>query len=651
MVSGFWDGLPVRSNPWAGENPRVLAEIRTRMFGLSPMPDGPPDARIAAQIGRTLVEGMSGYAAFYRQGQARVSVYALRSADPPQWMRPSPVRRDDSAGRAIARISSGQVAVLAVGDPGPCFASLERHLRSVVSTSAALQTTSPVSLLLDRAYVRDVRARAEKGDAAIAAAIAALEAEAKKALAISPMSVMDKAITPPSGDKHDYVSQAPYWWPDPSKPDGKPYIRKDGERNPEISKITDRDNLGRLGDAVATLSLAYAYTGREEYATHAARLVRAWFVDPATRMNPHLQFGQYIPGINQGRGIGIIETRNLPELLDGVMLLSGSPAWTKADEDGLQAWMRAYLTWLVESPHGREESKNGNNHETWYDVQVAGLALYTGQVDVARRTLEGARARIATQIEPDGRQPRELERTRSWHYSEFNLAAFMDLATLGSARRRRSVELPDARRPRHPASRGLPGSLRRRRAEMGVRPDHAVQREHDAYDPAPRRGRLEGAEIQGAGGSGRRRRPEADPHDSLSRLRMPVDLPAQSPRAPGLPDASCSSQPHTAGLLAQHDQQHARHLGRPNGVRDVGGHQHDRLRCRLNVTSADRQGEAPGEGEDKRIERRRVLRQLFARVEGKQGDVASRCARQHTTGNALCRWRHQGVQGQELAGL
>jgi hypothetical protein len=300
-----------------------------------------------------------------------------------------------------------------------------------VATTSALQAQRPVSLLLDRAYMHDVRARGEKGDTAITAAIALLEEDAKKALAIKPMSVMDKAITPPSGDRHDYVSQAPYWWPDPSEPDGKPYIRKDGERNPEISTITDRDNLGRLGDAVATLSLAYAYTGREAYATHAARLVRVWFLDPGTRMNPHLQFGQYIPGINQGRGIGIIETRNLPELLDGVMLISGSPAWTKADDDALQAWMRAYLTWLVESTHGREESKNGNNHETWYDVQVAALALYTGQVDVARRTLEGARARIATQIEPDGRQPRELERTRSWHYSEFNLAAFMDLATLG----------------------------------------------------------------------------------------------------------------------------------------------------------------------------------------------------------------------------
>lgn len=309
---------------------------------------------------------------------------------------------------------------------------------------AAAQGQRPASLLLDRAYISEVRARGDKGDAEIRAAIAALEGEAKQALAVPPMSVMDKQVTPPSGDRHDYMSQAPYWWPDPSKPDGLPYIRKDGERNPEISRITDRDNLGRLGGAVTTLSLAYAYTGHEVYATHAARLVRGWFLAPATRMNPHLQYGQYIPGINKGRGIGIIETRNLPELLDGVLLLSTSPAWTKADEEGLQAWMRAYLTWLLESTHGREEAKNGNNHETWYDVQVAGLALYTGQVDLVRRTVDGARARIAAQIEPDGRQPRELERTRSWHYSDFNLAAFMDLATLGE---RVGVELWSYRTP------------------------------------------------------------------------------------------------------------------------------------------------------------------------------------------------------------
>jgi Alginate lyase len=88
------------------------------------------------------------------------------------------------------------------------------------------------------------------------------------------------------------------------------------------------------------------------------------------------------------------------------------------------------LTWLIESPHGRDEAKNGNNHETWYDVQVAALATYTDQPAIARRTLEGARDRIARQIEPDGRQPRELARTRSWHYSIYNLTAFFNLAQL-----------------------------------------------------------------------------------------------------------------------------------------------------------------------------------------------------------------------------
>jgi hypothetical protein len=175
-------------------------------------------------------------------------------------------------------------------------------------------------------------------------------------------------------------------------------------------------------------------------------------------MNPHLRFGQGIPGITEGRGIGIIETRGLPELIDGVMLLkaetrrsevrlkpdtttegavrlkpdtTSTPAWTVDDEKGLQAWMREYLRWLVESEHGKDESRNGNNHETWYDVQVASLALYTSQRDLARRTLEGWRERIRRHVEPDGRLPRELERTRSWDYSIFNLQAFFQLATLG----------------------------------------------------------------------------------------------------------------------------------------------------------------------------------------------------------------------------
>src|SRR6185436_13422437 len=112
---------------------------------------------------------------------------------------------------------------------------------------------------LPRVFVIDVRQLAEtkrrikSGDQSFAAALAQLEKDARKALQQQPTSVVTKAVTPPSGDKHDYMSQAPYFWPNPAKPDGLPYINRDGERNPEINKITDHLTLDQMEAAVQTL--------------------------------------------------------------------------------------------------------------------------------------------------------------------------------------------------------------------------------------------------------------------------------------------------------------------------------------------------------------------------------------------------------------
>lgn len=132
-VVGFWFYVPVPTNPWTGDTPRVLAEVRPRMFDPVRMPDALPDARLAAQLERDLVAGLAGYAAFYRQGDQRVSVYALRGAELPLWPRPS---SPDSGGSwAVARIRSRDLAVMAAGDAGPCFDAVERHLRAAVATT------------------------------------------------------------------------------------------------------------------------------------------------------------------------------------------------------------------------------------------------------------------------------------------------------------------------------------------------------------------------------------------------------------------------------------------------------------------------------------------------------------------------------------
>jgi hypothetical protein len=298
-------------------------------------------------------------------------------------------------------------------------------------TPAARAQQPPRVFLLDAKVLVETKRRVTAGDATIAPALGRLRSEADAALNIGPFSVVDNQIVPPSGDKHDYMSIGPYWWPNPDTPDGKPYVRRDGEVNPERNGH-DRIPLGRMCDAVDTLALAHYLTGREEYAGRAATLLRVWFLDETTRMNPHLQYGQGIPGRCEGRGIGIIDTACLARLIDSVGMLAGSKAWSPDDQEALQAWFREYLKWVLESEYGRYEARTKNNHGTWYDVQVASYALFVGRRDLAKRVLsEAARRRIARHVEPDGRQPHELARTKSFSYSTMNLRGLCHLAVLG----------------------------------------------------------------------------------------------------------------------------------------------------------------------------------------------------------------------------
>ena len=276
------------------------------------------------------------------------------------------------------------------------------------------------------------RALVRAGDPRLKPALDRLRADAAAAMGEGPFSVTHKKRVPPSGDRHDYMSMGPYWWPDPGKPNGLPYIRRDGERNPESLEDLDSPRLAKLTDAVETLAHAYYFTGEEEYAGRAALLLRTWFLDPATRMNPHLRFAQAIPGVVEGRGIGIIDGHRMVRLLDAVALVEQSSAWSAADREGLRTWMDRYLTWLRTSELGIDEADEENNHGTWYDAQLAAVALFVGRPEVAREVIEGSKSRrIATQVEPDGRQPRELARTRPLHYSVFNLEPFQLLAEMG----------------------------------------------------------------------------------------------------------------------------------------------------------------------------------------------------------------------------
>lgn len=297
-----------------------------------------------------------------------------------------------------------------------------------ICNNASAQTSRV--LLMNAERLAGIKEKIQQQDATTLALVKALRKQADELLNKKPISVTDKAFTPVSGDKHDYMSQAPYFWYDSTKPNGLPYMRKDGVRNPEINKITDHRCLNELDNACRILALAWYCTSEKKYAAKATALLQYWFINDATKMNPNLNYAQAIPGINNGRGIGIIETIALTGIADAVVLLKGANTLTEKDYNLIQQWYTQYLNWMLTSKNGNEEHAAKNNHGTWFYVQAIDFALFTGNNVKAKELINEAKKRMDSQINKDGKMQLELDRTNGLGYSTFNLQAWFRVATL-----------------------------------------------------------------------------------------------------------------------------------------------------------------------------------------------------------------------------
>jgi len=245
---------------------------------------------------------------------------------------------------------------------------------------------------------------------------------ANQYLSEKPITITASHSPRSTGGLHDFFSEGDYWWPDPQNPDG-PYIQRDGITNPD-NFVEHRRALMRLSVQVPALVAAWKLTRDARYAQHAALHLRAWFIDPSTRMNPHLQFAQAIHGRFTGRGTGIIDTIHLVEVARAIEVMVGSGAMTVGEHEAIKAWFTAYLRWMTTNQNGIDERDAKNNHGTCWVMQVAAFAHLTGD----QKLLDYCRDRFKTvllpnQLAADGSFPQELRRTKPYGYSLFNLEA------------------------------------------------------------------------------------------------------------------------------------------------------------------------------------------------------------------------------------
>ena len=306
-------------------------------------------------------------------------------------------------------------------------------LMSFMCKAYDLKNQNAETILIDREYLASTKSRLEKNDPQLKYAFDQLIKDAETALQEGPFSVTDKEKLPPSEDKHDYASYSRYWWPDPNQPNGLPYIRRDGETNPasQSLKESDRQRIGALGLNCETLGLAYYFTGKAKYAEKAAELLRVWFLEPATRMNPNLNHAQCRPGHNLGTKSGVLDGRLMIRALEGSMLIANSSALSNEEYASLKDWAGGYFEWLTTNKMALDEADSKNNHGSFYDLQAMYFAVYSGNIEAATQIAQQfEKRRILSQVKLDGSMPEELARTRPLFYSMYNLHALFLAAEL-----------------------------------------------------------------------------------------------------------------------------------------------------------------------------------------------------------------------------
>ena len=322
-----------------------------------------------------------------------------------------------------------------------------RHLAGILAATllglAPALSCADVMMLWRGDGLQAVRAGIESGRSVALPALDAVTRHAEEALARGPYSVVDKTGFT-GGDIHDYYSQGPYWWPDPDAPDGLPYIRRDGQVNPE--KYGDGFDSKRRHDMtldVTALTLAAYFTGDRRYLEHAARQIRTWFITPETLMNPNMNYAQSIPGRSAGRPAGIIDSRAFVYVIDAALTLHQLGAFSDDDLAALKSWFERMAHWLETSEIGQGERAAKNNHGTFYDLQLASFHWFAGNREAATQVIDRfCETRISPQVAADGSQPHELARTKPYHYSLFNLQAMINMALLA---RRMQLDTDDSR--------------------------------------------------------------------------------------------------------------------------------------------------------------------------------------------------------------
>ena len=325
-----------------------------------------------------------------------------------------------------------------------------RFLLILLIPTFSLNAFAGKFVLLNEQDIQAVKASIADGSASdsVKKEYKSLLKSADKLLDAPNYTVVDKTIIPPGATANDFVSISSEYWPNDSNPTGFPWVKKPGETNPDTK--TDKVDRGRVNDmarAVYTLSQAYYLSDNQQYAVKASTMIKVWFLANKTRMIPHLQYAQTIPGDDKRSSSGVMDGRLIPyHILDSINLIRNSGQWSERFDSVMNQWFTQYLKFLTGSKMGQNAATKTDRNGSWYYFQTMALAWYLDDSKTLKRQLKSAKGILKGQFDANGALVKELGRSSSFADSCFSLEGLTAAAVVAEKAGKKFWSLPSEKK-------------------------------------------------------------------------------------------------------------------------------------------------------------------------------------------------------------
>lgn len=230
-----------------------------------------------------------------------------------------------------------------------------------------------------------------------------------------------------------YISLSAYFWPDTTKQDGTPYVRK-SIINFDKYKYSDRKYIDDIIFNIKYLTLAYLLSQKEVYAIKSIEFINKFFIDNQTGMTPSLDYSgiKILSNSKFAKSGCIVDTNSFWVLGDLIEIISNSSQWDSQKSSDMMLWFKRFGDWFLHSKYGVKSKDKINNWLTSYYVQLLSYLHYSQQKEFCKQIFENNFEKIlTTQIDAYGNQLNEQCRDYPIHYSNYNLHLLTRLALIG----------------------------------------------------------------------------------------------------------------------------------------------------------------------------------------------------------------------------